>query len=453
MMLEAQSARRAKAFFERPAYRRMLQAVWKKYMSLGRIGGKAVLSNVSEAECESLNSFFGWNYRPGDTVEIPLILLEEELRGSAFAMGIQELHTLLEGSSLLTKREQQRISIEGWSRFFQTVRDSVGEALSPVSSAWLSQLENGQGAGSRTLRELYKTDRNLASSSLNVVVHALNFLFADDEENARSAVRLPVLSARCSGDAHALDSNQPAGRMLISVLRERLSGAEEQEEDGDTAMNEGDVSETLKLRDMYRSFGIMDDDLSSIVHWFVPEHGKPVLPTVWTLRQVESVDRLPRCSRIYIVENPAVFSTLMDSIQQPLSFIGDPPALLCTSGPASAAAIRWIQRCLDSSGEDCLISYSGDYDLKGLSMGETLSGLFPGQFTPWRFGSDTYQVAVDDNPGPKFDRTELLKLETMKVGWDHLLCTHMRQMRCKVHQETFVEELVKDFVPKCKRDS
>jgi hypothetical protein len=178
------------------------------------------------------------------------------------------------------------------------------------------------------------------------------------------------------------------------------------------------------------------------------------------------------------VENPSIFSTILDSLPsspalstptsgqpiQPVPLEPErlstaaltavasssgtvspfPPALICTSGPASAAAIRWIQRCLKVSG-DCRIYYSGDFDVKGLSMGLTMAGLFPQHFRPWRFGVETYQAAANRHPGPPFDASELARLESMNVGWDPELGMEMSRTGCKIHQEAFVELLVRDY--------
>ncbi|MBN2983238.1 DUF2399 domain-containing protein [Cohnella algarum] len=176
-------------------------------------------------------------------------------------------------------------------------------------------------------------------------------------------------------------------------------------------MDADDGSQTLKLRELYRSFGILDDDLSSIVYWYFSDWRESAIPTVWTLRQVDSEKRIPACLRIYVVENPAVFSTILDSLNSCANEGGEPAALLCTSGPASAAAIRWIQRCLDISGGDCRIYYYGDFDVKGLVMGQTLYRLFPGRFVPWRFDAKTYREADEKCLlGLSFESAELDKL-------------------------------------------
>lgn len=441
------AARRAVDYFRRPAYRRMLQAVWRKYESLGRIGGKAQIKQVSAEEAEAINAFFGWYVKAGETVSIPLALFEEELRLSAFGIGLAELHRLLEGKPLLSRNEQRVLQDEAWRDLLGTVRRGADLASVPFIAEWLTGLEEGAAPGLRTLRELYHADPESAQAALMIVVRALLRLFGNGRRGAVPAVRLPVLAAKISGDAHALDGNQPAGRLLLAVLREQTTdrsddpGLPEEE----LSVEAEDGSATLRIRETYRSVGILDDDLSSIVHGYVPQPGRPPLPEVWTLRQVEAAERLPVCSRIFIAENPAIFSTILDTLDMPAEKAAAPPALLCTSGPASAAAIRWIQRCLEVSGDACQLFYSGDFDLRGLSMGQALANLFPERFRPWCFDRETYLAAVAQHPGPALRDAELARLKEMTVSWDPTLCAAMHETGRKVHQEAFVEKLAETY--------
>ncbi|GFZ94870.1 hypothetical protein GCM10008018_46620 [Paenibacillus marchantiophytorum] len=68
--------------------------------------------------------------------------------------------------------------------------------------------------------------------------------------------------------------------------------------------------------------------------------------TIFSANAVDAAPALAPVRHIYVVENPAVFSTLADAADK-LPFAGDieghdtiGPLLMCTSGPASAAALR-----------------------------------------------------------------------------------------------------------------
>lgn len=461
MSAENDSLRRAAAYFRREGFRRALKAVWRKYVSLGRIGGQAVLEKASKEECEALNGFFGWNYRVGESIPIPLESFDLELRDSAFEIDLLELHLALEGKPLLTRNERQAGELRAWHRLFAEVRESERLASGSLAEGWLGEMERGTGTGLRTLRECYKADPEAARTALAATIRALDQLLGAGDRRIMAPIRLPVLAARVSGDAHMLDPNRPAGRLLIAALRRELGmegsdpeSAEDREE-ADAAngrdMARGgigivDGSESLRLRELYRRAGILDDDLSSIVHWYITQPGSSALPTVWTLRQVEAETHFPSCFGIYAVENPAVFSTILDSLGTAGAGAGGvPAALICTSGPASAAAIRWLQRCLEASPAECRLYYSGDFDVKGLVMAQTLQRLFPERFTPWRFDSEAYREVSVRCQGPAFDNAELERLGNMSVTWDAGLCGLMRQSGRKAHQEALMERLLEDF--------
>lgn len=482
---------RAAEYFGRPAFRRMLQAVWRKYTSLGRIGGRAVVQRLTDEECEAINSFFGWNKRPEDTLSIPLPLFEQELLDSAFAVGIVELHEILEGKPLLTRSDRLMQEDAEWRSLINHVRHDANN-ISKYADSWLSQVGESRGAGWRTVRELYKTDRQQTIETLRIIIEVLNLLFAEhgvdnggisvgDNERSNNSdqsvvlsdkieggdgrhvkqgvsglsiqIRLPVLAAQVSGDAHALDQDRPAGRILLAVLLDEravldggVSGQTDSFEGGIDVDEVNSNSETLIMRDLYRRFGILDDDLSSIVHWYLPNGSSPRLPKVWTLREVEAVESIPRCSSIFVVENPAVFSTILDMMPSSADLHRDSPILICTSGPASAAAIRWIQRCIGATDHPCKLYYSGDFDLKGLTMGMTLARLFPDHFVSWRFDSVAYTEAARNLPGPALDSLEVERLRNMTVIWDDDLCRQMCETGYKVHQEVLVEQLARDYL-------
>ncbi|MEK0313819.1 TIGR02679 domain-containing protein [Cohnella sp. 56] len=472
MNADNDSLRRAAAYFSREGFRQALEAVWRKYASLGRIGGKAVLEQATQEECEALGEFFGRYFRAGESIPIPLKQFEQELRESAFGIGLLELHLALEGKPLLTRSERQAGEGQLWQRLFEEVREAERNLLGAESAgaSWLDEMERGTGPGLRTLRECYRADPEAARAALVATVRALCWLQGIGErEGQKQPIRLPVLAARVSGDAHMLDLNRPAGRLLIAALGRRLgmetagsdlmsepdaendeerSGAGDPDASDERGMESVDGSESLRLRELYRRAGILDDDLSSIVHWFIPQTGRPALPTVWTLRQVEaeSAGRFPSCSRIYAVENPAVFSTILDAFGiAEFGADGYTIALICTSGPASAAAIRWMQRCLEVSPPTCRLYYAGDFDIKGLIMAQTLQRLWPERFIPWRFDSVAYLEMSARCPGPAFDNAELERLGSMSVSWDSDLCGLMRQTGRKVHQEAWIDGLLQDF--------
>ncbi|WP_435923414.1 TIGR02679 domain-containing protein [Paenibacillus sp. DYY-L-2] len=457
-------ADRARDYFSQPGFQRMLQAVWNRYASLEKVGGHAVVNKASPEECESLNLFFGWNKKPGEKISIPLTLFEQELLQSPFPFKITELHEVLTGVPLMTKSDKQLLAMQEWQALFSRVENELmecGVPLQPKVSAWLAALKDGKAAGYRTLRDLWRTDDEIAKFELTDAVRAWSLLLAGGTDVFRegtgtrlSTIRLPVLAALATGNPHALDRNTPAGRLFFQVLRsanthERSSGMD-LEEDSEKGSSYSFSGDTLETREVYRCAGILDDDISSLVYVYQP-FGMIRGPFVLTLRQVESSEVLLPVTDIYVVENPAIFSTLADwtdKVSMNGTTLHTPaPLLLCTSGPASAAALRLIDRYMGEGLVSGSLYYSGDFDIKGIEIGNVLAARYNERFTPWCFGWDSYLEGQEQflKKSVTFTKEERLRLERMKSVWDESLCRTMGEMGTKLFQEQMILRLLEDW--------
>ncbi|MEC2342550.1 TIGR02679 domain-containing protein [Paenibacillus barengoltzii] len=455
-------AAKARDYFSRPGFKRMLEAVWKRYASLEKAGGHAVISRSTAAECEAINTFFGWYKKPGDDIRVPLADFEQELLESAFTFTITELHEVLTGEPLRTKSDRELLAMQEWGRLFETLEAQFAEQgtpLQPAVAEWLSGLRHGRAAGYRTLRELWRAAPETAQRELASATCAWNLLLAGDAtaglgENGSppSAVRLPVLAAQTTGDPHALDRNVPAGRLLFQALRSKELGKQfaetDQTDPSDPEAIPGLSSgvDTLEAREIYRSAGIFDDDISSLVHIYCPWDGGNG-PYVLSLRQVEITSMLSPITDFYVVENPAVFSTLVDLNEANESAYTAGPMLVCTSGPASAAALRLIDRYLEENLVSGHLYYSGDFDVKGISIGNVLASRYGDRFTAWRFNRESYMegCALALPNGVTLSTEERLRLAKMQAIWDNSLCNTMRDVGRKLFQEQIIVNLINDW--------
>lgn len=442
---------RAKAYFLRPGFRRVLERIWGRYASLGKTGGHAVLSNPTHDECEAVNAFMGWNKKQGETLRIPLKKFEQELLESAFSCTIAELHESLTGEPLLTREERKQQANHDWEECFKEVKNKltklVPSAVPSIVLDWLDGLRSGSGEveGSRTFREVWSQSPPFARQELLRALKSWCMLLADGSLDAyrggrsTAGIRLPILAALATGDAHALDRNVPAGRLFFHALQFAMKS----HKNVVLAEEEGFVGfDSLVIREVYRHFGILDDDLSSIVYVFDPRHPDGPEPVALTLRQVEGTCNLHKVHRIYIVENPSVFSTLVDqSFGQNTGSL-----LLCTSGPASAAALRLLDRYVQEGLLEDKVYYSGDYDLKGLDMANVLAERYSSHFHPWRYDAETYQQYVNKFPGPELTEEECVRLKRKSWIWCEEVCEKMVLSGRKLYQEAFLPVLANDWL-------
>jgi len=464
----ADRADRARRYFAQTGFSRMLTEVWRKYAALERVGGHAIVPEASAEECDAVNTFFGWNHRPGDTLRIPLERFERELLASAFPFRLDELHQVMTGRPLHTKSDLALMAERSWTAMFVRVALSLaketgeGRPLAPRVAEWLDGLRKGSAAGYRTVRELMRQSQEEAEAVLGIAGRALLELTAQEAQPAAGhgahslplPVRLPILAARVSGDAHALDRDKPAGRLFFQALRAAAGAADE----SDDAREEDDPSsglDSLRVRDLYRSAGVADDDVSSLVHVYFPggEGGARKGVETLTLRKIETVRWTLSVLDVYVVENPSVFSALADLTEQQGRVSGSAgkpkPLLLCTSGPASAASLRLLDML---AGEGMLagsIRYSGDFDVRGLEMGNVLAGRYGSRYAGWRFGAEDYLQGIEANKRlMSLTETERGRLASGKPAavWDERLAAAMAKSGVKLFQEQLMDALATDWL-------
>ncbi|RXZ82047.1 DUF2399 domain-containing protein [Paenibacillaceae bacterium] len=454
---------RAKSYFSQPGFARMLHAVWGRYTSLGKAGGYAVIREATAEECDTINTFFGWYRKPGTDLRISLTEFERELERSAFPFTIPILHEMLTGAQLLTKSDRKSLAEQDWQALFHTVEQSVvhdGVQLQKSVSEWLAGMKSGNGAGYRTLRELWGSSPEVAAQELVKAAQAWQLILARNggiklNETYQAGIRLPVLAAMATGNPHALDRSAPAGRLLFQALRSSLHEQLPCEADGDESSecsNETYGTDSLAAREVYRRAGILDDDISSYVHIYNLMRGFDVGPYIMSLRQVEAAGALLPVENIFVVENPAVFSTLSDMVE-PFR-IGETgrrdsggSLLLCTSGPASAAALRLLDRYMDEGLVRGKLHYSGDFDIKGIEIGNVLASRYASHFVPWHFDSSSYVDGCKqaNQECVSFSEDECVRLGKTQAIWDETLCRTMGINGIKLFQEQLILQLIKDW--------
>ena len=117
----------------------------------------------------------------------------------------------------------------------------------------------------------------------------------------------------------------------------------------------------------------------------------------------------------------------------------DIPALVCTSGQPSVAALKLLDQLVEAG---CIICYGGDFDSRGLEIGQRLAERYGVSFKPWFFDTAAYLQAPK---GVKLASEQVKKLAGQRVSWDNKLIESMLQMGRAVYQEVLVEQMIKDL--------
>ncbi|MGH9101735.1 MAG: TIGR02679 family protein, partial [Acidimicrobiales bacterium] len=235
------------------------------------------------------------------------------------------------------------------------------------------------------------------------------------------------LAGRVLHDAHALDPDQPAGRLVLSAL----------------AFRAGVPVAGLRAADRRRLWadqGVLSDETSSTAltlglcplpagplteaaaRW--AEAGVP-LPVPLVAVQAEAW-RVAPGTLVSVCENPSV-----------LAAAGAGPAMVCVEGRPRLAATLLL-RSLAAGG--ARLRYHGDFGAGGISIANGIIGDLGAE--PWRMGAGDYRAALDRAATA---RLRPLRGAVPEACWDQVLATVVRAAGVEVEEELVIEALLDDL--------
>ena len=483
------------AYLRAPGFRRLWPLVRDKLQRLDRVGGRLTLSDMDADERLALEGLLGVNLHGKRDCIVQLRRLDEALQRTRFEVSLDECMTFLY-PGFVTHREAREADVALWEAFCQW---SQGAVTHPLVLAWVRSLATGEGVGYRTYRECFEEyTADSESESWLLAVFAIEALMSDSSELAHcdwkdsgasgvgedsgvsgagedsgvlarslgKRTRLPVFAAQVTGDAHGLDRNNRVGRMFfwgLAALEQRNRGSIVDYEDGEAL-----ALDSESVRNLYLNFGLVLDDISSIV-WVAGLPGvalHPMALTLWAADKIDGLRLSDARSDVYVVENPSIFGALIDAADGREL----PHPLICPSGQPSLAALRLLD---ELAGAGAVIHYSGDFDVAGLQIAAALATRYADAFIPWRMGADDYEGALARrfteadglrenadglrdaarrwvNRLPMLSVTEIVRLSRTTLSWESpgsgtSLTDAMTRAGSKVFQEHLVDELCQDY--------
>ncbi|KEO80916.1 TIGR02679 family protein [Tumebacillus flagellatus] len=413
--------------FLQTGYQRLFEQARRKWESIGRVGGTITIKSLREEERRRLSGLFGKSYQTGGTTEIRLMELDQILRSSRWAVGVEELLALLTGQPLVSNKQRKERRTNAWDTFCD---DLLKGCKRQETRSWWKQVNAGDVAGSKAVKMLFESDRQRAQTAARLCLRALDEL----PQWSGRRERLPVFANRLSGDPHALDAETPSGRWLYLALCDlfgiRFDSAAEWK------------------REVFQEAGILADEVASYVtvlgmgtlpddpwHTFFEQAVSARIPLLLPLAFFQQKVTWRETKRLYVVENPSVFQSLIDEFPQEERL----PPLVCTSGQPSVAALRLLDAFAATG---TTLYYSGDFDWKGIEIACSLQTRYRESFVAWRMSKEEY---LSCSVGTPFEEEQARGVLSLEVPWDEELVRTMMQHKRNVYQESLLELLLEDL--------
>ncbi len=410
-------------FKERPVYKKLFLKMREKYEGLGRFGGTVCLTGLDREEKNQLGGFFQKDYTSNKTISISAKKMEQCLMDSKFSEFTWEI--ILEAyfkESLIGRKEIERRRSEKRESYF-------AELLVYFSGhegrAWLESVLTEQKEGYLLLMQLYKENQENLTDILNHVMQGILELKMLQDKKKKEF--LAVFSAKATGNPHYFDEGKQGEKLLFAYIRSQVSDVKSES-----------LSRVEYKNKLYYEAGILKDEVSNDVlaygihgwkadgelHEGIEGFLKNKEPVKLTLQTIGNLQKIcGQEKRVYVVENPAVFSVL----------VGEHPewTIVCGNGQLRLAVLI----LMDKFTKDSVFWYAGDFDPEGLLIAQRLKVRFQDRLILWNYHVSWYEKYLSE---VELTEKRVKKLEQVYIGELQEMREAMYRKRKAAYQETMI---------------
>lgn len=449
--MEDQDLKKCVAYFkQRSVYKKLFDGFRKKYASLGHFGGKVVLTDLTATEKSDLGGFLQKDFSGLGEVSVTASQLEKALKSSRFSKLLWiDIFEDYFGEPLIVKSLVRKEEAQRRGDFFESVLKA-----SPFGQGkeWLESVLKSHLGGFPLLMKCYKENKKELSRELIYVLSAIDLLGSFSKGRKEL---LPVFSSMVSGDPHYFDEGKTAEKLLFSFISESF----------EDSMRTGEISGAEYKSRLYYEAGILRDDLSNdvlaygirawkrdgemhhgIEGFFLEE--EPVKLTLHTIGLLKSAcggdtteDRhsalqeknqidLDDSHNIYVVENPAVFATLINKFPKETFILGNGQPRLA------------LLALMDLLSINSTFFYMGDYDPEGLLIAQRLKERYKDRLKLWNYKAEWYFKCCSQN---KLSAARIKKLDRVHLPDLGDLAQHIKQKGRAAYQESMVGDIAESL--------
>ena len=416
-------------FKKKPVYEKLFNEFKKKYESHGKIGGIAVLTGLSTGDKEDISGFLMKDFTSEEEVRVSAKLFEKALLKSRFSsLTTLDILTHYFGIKLRTNKEK---SEENEGKRAEYLAELTGYTDKAYIKEWLTGVFCTGADGAVVIARSYNADKNELKIILQKLIKAIPML--PYFQGGKKKELLAVFAAQTAGNPHFFDDNTLAGNLLTAFLRDYFrfgyeDDLSEAENRSNVLFKAGLIKDTLSNDVIV--FGIrgrcVDGSLHQGMEGFLHQK-EPVKLSLLTLANLEETFTNSADRRIYIVENPAVFSILTSRFPE--------KAFICSYGQIRRAVFM----LLDLFDKNTVFSYAGDFDPEGLLIAERLKKRYGDRLAFWKYEPDIYLKYMSEE---KLTNQRIKKLDGVRDAALLKIAELMREEGRAAYQESMLEEYV-----------
>ena len=417
-------------FKKRSVYEKLFKVFKKKYESLGKIAGTAVIIGLDRGERLDLSDFLMKDFTEDKEIRVSVKLFEKALLKSKFSnLTTENILAQYFGEELRTKKEKNEDDEIRKAEYLAEIKKYTDKTY---IKDWLQGVFYGKSEGAGLIIRNYNTDKEELKNTLIKLVRAIPLM--PDFTKGEKKDLLAVFAAKTTANPHFFDDDTIAQSLLIAFLKdyykyEYEDGLSESENKSNILFKAGIIKDSLS-NDVI-AYGIRgryaDGSLHQGMEGFFTQK-EPLKLSLFTLGNLEETFTTKDIKRVYIIENPAVFSIL-------LSHFPD-RAFICSYGQIRRAVFM----LLDLFDKNITFSYAGDFDPEGLLIAEKLKKRYGERLTFWKYEPEIYLKYISEK---KLTEQRIKKLDGVSDITLLRIAELIRKERRAVYQESMIGEYLK----------
>ena len=355
----------AAEYFKKPGFKRLFERLYERYQSLSRLGGTIHISALTKEESEALEGFLQMNTPEGKGLSLSVSRIRKALKNTRYDLcSLEDIVPLFLEEGMVSNKQREDEKRRELEEFLNSLEDDWHPFCSLIAAD-------------------YNRDRRWAKEQIPLILHGINRLPA----HAGKYERLPVFAAEITGNPHYFDEGKRSLTYLLYGIRHLFGEAGQK---GNSAESRAEL--------LYRG-GILKDDLYNWVlcfgirgwlnegkpHRGMEEYWKNGEPQILTLQNIsllKSADVVEK--KVYVVENPAVFSHIVSRRQGNC-------ACICSGGQLRLSVLILLDLLVKNQ---VTVYYSGDFDPEGLCIAQKLVSRYGDGLKLWCYDENMYDRAI-----------------------------------------------------------
>lgn len=349
----------------------------EKYEKWGKFAGSLKFVNLSNEEKEQLSGFLGRDLKRENNITITMKQMEKALEKSRFRdVTWKQILETYYGKELVIKKELLAEKQYEKEKFFQ---DIVEKYSNKKGKKWFLYLMEVKKDGYRTIIQQYEKNKEELSYLLKNIFLAIKEMpvFYDDEE------RLPVFSTKITGNPHFFDDGTIGNQLLLSFLNYYFGkemGKKSKAEEKNYLMYLGGIL-IDDLSNHVLVYGINGITKYGEIHQGLEGYYREKEPHYLTLQTLQKLKFLQGNPNVYIIENPSVFSLLIEKYPD--------ISIICTNGNIRISTWYLLDHLRAKT-----FFYNGDFDPEGLYIAQKLKERYKDKLYLWRYTKENYESAM-----------------------------------------------------------